>query len=95
MKKETNIKIWLLWGAGLGVIYAIGAMIVDGIGAAEAFGMVLGGAIMAMLCYTGHYFLYARKGLSSNQKPFLRISRSIMFVWILILGFIFSLHMFT
>ena len=93
MKKETSRKIWSLWGAGLGLIYAIGAMFVDGIGAEEAFGLILGCWIMAMLGHTTHYFLYVRKGLDPNQKPFVRISRSIMLAWLLLLIFIFSLSM--
>ncbi len=95
MEKETNRKIWSLWGAGLGLIYAIGAMFTDGIGITEAFGMVLGGGIMAILCHTAHYFLYARKGLNPDKKPIWRIIKSVLFVWLLILIFIFSLSILT
>lgn len=91
MTKETSKTAWSLWGAGLGLIGAVGSIIIDGTSVAEALGMVLGGWIMAMLCYTAHYFLYARKGLDPNKKPIWRIVKSILFVWLIILAFIFSL----
>lgn len=95
MEKETSRKIWSLWGAGLGLLYGIGAMLVEGIGIAETFGMVLGGWIVAMLSHTTHHFLYARKGLNLGQKPFVRISKSVMLTWLLILILFSSLFMLT
>lgn len=94
MTKETDRKIWSLWGAGLGLIYAIGMMVTDGADIAYALGMVLGGWIMAMYLHTAHYFLYARKGLNPDQKPASRIAKTILFAWFLpflLLGIALSL----
>lgn len=97
MSKETSKKIWSLWGAGLGLSGAIGEQIIYGTNASleETIGYVIGGAlggwITAILSYTAHFYLYARKGLDPNQRPFVRISRSVMLVWLLFLTLIFSL----
>lgn len=95
MTNETNRKIWSIWGIGLGLVCAIGSIILYGTDVAEAFGMILGGWISAMLFHTAHYFLYVRKGFDPSKKPIWRIIKSVLFVWLLILVFIVSLSLLT
>lgn len=94
MIKETDRKIWSLWGVGLGSIYAISTMVTGGQGITYALGIVLGAWIMTMYLHTAHYFLYARKGLNPDQKPTSRIAKTILYAWFipfLVLGAVLSL----